>query len=57
MYSYKLTIKAEEDLTRIFEYGIGRFGLFQAEKYYEILFACFDKIASKSFSVSRIYMI
>jgi toxin ParE1/3/4 len=49
MYSYKLNIQAEEDLTRIFEYGMGRFGLLQAVKYYEMLFDCFTKITSNPF--------
>lgn len=49
MYSFKLNIQAEEDLTRIFEYGISRFGLIQAEKYYDMLFDCFSKIASNPF--------
>ena len=49
MYSYKLNIQIEEDLTRIFEYGIGRFGLVQAQKYYDMLFDCFSKIASNPF--------
>lgn len=49
MYRYKLNIQVEEDLTRIFEYGNGRFGLIQAEKYYDMLFECFFKIASNPF--------
>jgi toxin ParE1/3/4 len=49
MYSYRLNIQAEEDLTRIYEYGLGRFGLLQADKYYEMLFECFSKIASNPF--------
>lgn len=49
MFSYKLNILAEEDMTRIFEYGIGRFGLLQANKYYDMLFDCFSKIASNPF--------
>mgnify|MGYP006370257659 CR=1 FL=1 len=44
MYHYKLNIQVEEDLTRIFEYGIGQFGLEQADKYYEMFFECFSKI-------------
>jgi hypothetical protein len=31
MYSYKLNIQVEDDLTCIFEYGIGQFGLEQSE--------------------------
>ncbi|HRA73207.1 MAG TPA: type II toxin-antitoxin system RelE/ParE family toxin [Flavobacterium sp.] len=49
MFSYKLNIQAEEDLTRIFEYGMGRFGLLQANKYYDMLFDCFSKIASNPY--------
>lgn len=46
MYSYKLSIEAEEDIIRIFEYGIGQFGVVQAAKYYDMLFECFKKITS-----------
>ena len=45
MYSYYLSIEAEEDIVRIFEYGFNHFGLKQAEKYYDELFECFNKIA------------
>ena len=46
MYRYKLNVDAEEDLTRIFEFGIGRFGFIQANKYYDMFFDCFSKIAA-----------
>jgi toxin ParE1/3/4 len=49
MYKYVLTIDAEEDIVRIYEYGIGQFGMQQADKYYEMLFDCFDKIASNPY--------
>ena len=49
MFSYKLNIQAEKDLARIFEYGMGRFGLLQANKYYDMLFDCFSKIASNPY--------
>jgi toxin ParE1/3/4 len=49
MYRYKLNIQAEEDITRIFEYGLARFGLFLANKYYEMFFDCFSKIASNPY--------
>ena len=49
MYNLHLTIDAEEDIERIYEYGLGRFGLQQANKYYDMLFECFDKIASNPF--------
>ena len=49
MFNYKLSFEAEDDILRIFEYGLGRFGLQQANKYYEMLFDCFNKIASNPF--------
>jgi toxin ParE1/3/4 len=49
MYDYKLSFEAEEDVIRIFEYGLGRFGLQQAIKYYDMMYDCFDKIASNPF--------
>nr|WP_315156874.1 type II toxin-antitoxin system RelE/ParE family toxin [uncultured Flavobacterium sp.] len=49
MYNYHLSYEAEEDIIRIFEYGLRRFGLQQANKYYDMLFECFSKIASNPF--------
>lgn len=49
MYKYKLSFEAEEDVIRIFEYGLGRFGLMQANIYYDMLFECFNKIAFNPF--------
>jgi toxin ParE1/3/4 len=49
MYKYHLSLEAEEDIVRIFEFGLGRFGLQQANKYYDMLFECFNKIASDPF--------
>lgn len=46
MCKYQINIQAEEDIKRIFEYGLIRFGLIQADKYYHMLFECFNKIAS-----------
>lgn len=49
MYSYVLTIDVENDLERIHQYGVAQFGMLQADKYYEMFFECFDKIASNPF--------
>lgn len=49
MFSYQLNIQAEEDIKRIFEYGLGRFGLSQAVVYYEMLFDCFEKITANPY--------
>ena len=45
MFSYKLSIEAEEDIARLYEYGYNKFGIAQADKYYELLFEYFNKIA------------
>ena len=49
MYSYSLTREAKEDLFRIYEYGINRFGAMQADKYQIMMYECFEKIASNPF--------
>ncbi|RTY90211.1 type II toxin-antitoxin system RelE/ParE family toxin [Flavobacterium sp. RSP46] len=49
MYNYFLTHEAKEDLLRIYEFGIHRFGEIQADKYIIMLHDCFDKIASNPF--------
>jgi toxin ParE1/3/4 len=46
MNSYFLTREAKEDLWRIYEYGVYKFGFIQAEKYFNMMHDCFDKIAS-----------
>ena len=38
MYKYILSFEAEDDILRIFDFGLGRFGLLQANKYYDMLF-------------------
>ena len=49
MYNYDLSEQAKEDLLRIYEYGIGQFGLDQADKYFDTMHICFNKIASNPF--------
>jgi toxin ParE1/3/4 len=46
MYNFDLSENAKEDLLRIYEYGVAKFGLNQADKYYNMLQDSFDKIAS-----------
>lgn len=55
MFKYKLNVKAEEDIIRIFEFGINRFGINQANLYYEMLFDCFMKIANNPFLFPEAY--
>jgi len=45
MADYKLTNEAKQDLIRIHQYGVDKFGMAQADKYYDSFFKCFDIIA------------
>lgn len=45
MKNYKLSLKAKEDLRRIYAYGYSEFGEFQADKYFNGIFETFDKIS------------
>ncbi len=43
--TYRLSLEAEEDLIRIYRYGLGRFEVDQATKYYFGLIEHFERIA------------
>lgn len=45
MAGYSLSLLAEEDIRRLYRYGIERFGLVRADSYFDGLFARFDAIA------------
>ena len=49
MYNYFLSREAKEDLFRIYEFGVYKFGIMQADKYQLLIHECFDKIASNPF--------
>jgi toxin ParE1/3/4 len=49
MYNYFLTREAKEDLWRIYEFGVYRFGEQQVDKYFVMLHDCFEKITSNPF--------
>ena len=46
MAKYKLTNKAVDDLTRIWNYTIDRWSENQADKYYQMLLDNFDEVAN-----------
>ncbi len=54
MMKYRLTFEAENDLIRIYQYGVRQFGRTQAEKYYNSLFNCFDSIAERPYSFESV---
>jgi len=54
MANYKLSIAAKEDLIRIHQYGIKKFGMAQADKYFDTLFEYFDVIAQSPYSFESV---
>jgi len=54
---YKLSNAAKEDLIRIHHYGIKKFGMVQADKYFNSFFEYFDIIAQRPFSFESVNFI
>ena len=54
MANYKLSNLAKEDLIRIHQYGVKKFGLTQADKYFDSLFEYFEIIAKQPFSFESV---
>tara|TARA_Y100001933_G_C18620213_1_gene406012 strand:- start:9 stop:296 length:288 start_codon:yes stop_codon:yes gene_type:complete len=54
MANYKLSNLAKEDLIRIHQYGIQRFGVKQADKYFETFFEYFEIIAKQPYSFESV---
>ena len=54
MAKYKLSNVAKEDLIRIHHYGVKKFGIAQADKYFDAFFDYFDIIAQRPFSFESV---
>lgn len=54
MAKYKLSNMAKEDLVRIHHYGVEKFGMAQADRYFESFFQCFDTISRQPFSFESV---
>ena len=54
MAEYRLSNEAKKDLIRIHQYGVEKFGMAQADKYYNSFFEYFDIIAQRPFSFESI---
>jgi len=54
MAKYRLSNEAKEDLIRIHHYGVEKFGMTQADKYFDTFFDYFDIIAQRPFSFESI---
>ena len=54
MANYRLSNEAKNDLIRIYQYGISKFGVIQADAYFDALFVCFNTIAERPFSFESV---
>jgi len=54
MAKYRLSNEAKEDLIRIHHYGVKKFGIAQADKYFDMFFEYFDIIAQQPFSFESV---
>jgi len=54
MAKYKLSNEAKEDLIRIHQYGIKKFGIIQADAYFDSFFEYFSIITLRPFSFESV---
>ncbi len=54
MANYKLSNEAKNDLIRIHHYGVKKFGITQADKYFDAFFEYFEIIAKRPFSFESV---
>ena len=54
MAEYRLSNVAREDLIRIHQYGSEKFGVDQADKYFDALFKHFELIAKQPYSFESV---
>lgn len=54
MAEYKLSNAAKKDLIRIHHYGVDKFGVIQADKYFDLFFEYFDLIAQRPYAFESV---
>ena len=54
MAKYKLSNEAKNDLIRIHHYGVSKFGIIQADKYFESFFEYFEIISQRPYSFESV---
>ena len=54
MAEFRISNTAKEDLIRIHHYGVKKFGITQADKYFDSFFEYFDIIAQRPFSFESV---
>ena len=54
MAKYRLSNQAKDDLIRLHHYGVEKFGMAQADKYFDSFFKYFDIITIRPFSFESV---
>jgi toxin ParE1/3/4 len=54
MADYKLSNAAKDDLIRIYHFGVEKFGMTQADKYFDSFFKYFDIISQQPYAFESI---
>jgi toxin ParE1/3/4 len=54
MAKYRLSNEAKRDLIQIHHFGVEKFGVTQADIYFESLFDCFEIITERPFSFETV---
>nr|WP_321453140.1 type II toxin-antitoxin system RelE/ParE family toxin [uncultured Carboxylicivirga sp.] len=54
MANYRLSNLAKEDLIRIHHFGVEKFGMSQADKYFETFFNYFEVIAERPYAFESV---
>ena len=54
MPKYRLSNEAKEDLIRIHQHGVEKFGMAQADKYFDTFFEYFKIISQRPFSFESV---
>ncbi|WP_431137669.1 type II toxin-antitoxin system RelE/ParE family toxin [Psychroserpens mesophilus] len=54
MADFRISNTAKEDLIRIHHYGVKKFGITQADKYFESFFEYFEIIAQRPYSFESV---
>lgn len=54
MANYRISKTAKEDLRRIYNYGLHKFGRTQADKYFDSLFSHFELISQRPLSFASV---
>jgi len=54
MAEYRLSNAAKEDIIRIHHFGVKKFGITQADKYFDTFFGYFEIIAERPFAFESV---